>query len=63
MNIVRTAGVSLLALLWIWLCSSIIRHGGGFTLKNIFLVVSSGIIIFVPLWKKYFRQQNTKTQK
>ncbi len=63
MNIVRIAGVSLLALIWIWLCSSIVRLGGGFTFKNIFLIVASGIIIFVPLWKKYFRQQNSNTEK
>ena len=63
MNIVRIAGVSLLALLWLWLCSAIIRHVGGFNLKNIFVIAASGIIIFVPLWKKYFRQNNSHLEK
>ncbi len=51
---VKIAGLAILAIVWIWLCRAIICYAGGFTLKNIFLIVASGIIIFVPLWKKYF---------
>lgn len=57
MNPVKIAGFSFLALLWVWLSWSLIAHGG-VNLKNIFLIVASGIIIFVPLWKKYIRQDN-----
>ena len=57
MNLVKTAGFSVLALVWIWLCRALIVAGGGFTLKNVFLIAASGIIIFVPLWKKYCRQE------
>lgn len=55
MGIGKAIGFGLLSLLWIWLCSSLIISGGGITFKNLFLIVASGIIIFVPLWKKYIR--------
>lgn len=43
-----------LALLWLWLCWTLVA-AGGWNGKNAFLIVSSGIIIFVPLWKRYIR--------
>lgn len=55
MNVGKTVGIILLALVWIWLCWALIARGGGFSGKNVFLVMASGIIIFVPLYKKYFR--------
>ncbi|MFG6427657.1 hypothetical protein [Lepagella muris] len=55
MQPVKIAGFSVLALLWIWLSLTLLLSGG-FNFKNLFLVVASGIIIFVPLWKKYIRQ-------
>ena len=55
MNIGKSVGFIFLGILWIWLCVTLITNGGGFSFKNIFLIVTSGIIIFVPLWKKYFR--------
>ena len=55
MNAVKIAGIMLLALVWLWLCWSLIALGGGFTMKNVFLIVASGIIVFVPVWKKYIR--------
>lgn len=56
MGIGKAIGFGLLTVLWIWLCSSLIISGGGVSFKNLFLIVASGIIIFVPLWKKYFRK-------
>lgn len=53
MNIIKFAGLILLVLIWLWLCWSLIALTGGFTLKNILLIVASGIIIFVPIWKKH----------
>lgn len=44
-----------LALLWCWLCWTLLASGGGFTAKNVFVIIASGIIIFVPLYKKYVR--------
>ncbi|MDE7497072.1 MAG: hypothetical protein K2M67_09520 [Muribaculaceae bacterium] len=48
----RIAGFIFLALLWIWLSQYILRFGG-FNLKNLLLVAMSGIIILVPLYRKY----------
>lgn len=56
MGIGKAIGFGLITLLWIWLVSTLIISGGGVTFKNLFLIVASGIIIFVPLWKRYFRQ-------
>lgn len=56
MKATRIAGLILLGLVWLWLGRELIAFGGGVTLKNIFVIVASGIIIFVPLYKKYFRQ-------
>ncbi len=50
----RIAGVAVLALLWVWLCVGLLTSAGGFNLKNILIAAMSGIIIFVPLYKKYF---------
>lgn len=55
MGIGKIIGFGLLALLWIWLCQALIISGGGITFKNLFLITASGIIIFVPLYKRYFR--------
>ncbi|MCH5235099.1 MAG: hypothetical protein J1E16_07375 [Muribaculaceae bacterium] len=55
MDIGKAIGFGLLSLLWIWLCATLIISGGGPTFKNLFLIIASGIIIFVPLYKKYFR--------
>lgn len=56
MNSSRIIGVIVLALVWCWLVWAMLTTAGGFTAKNVFLIVASGIIIFVPLWKKYFRK-------
>lgn len=56
MNLIRNAGILLLIVLYIWLSKAIIVGAGGLTLKNIFLIVAAGIIIFVPIYKKYFRK-------
>ncbi|MDE5712035.1 MAG: hypothetical protein K2I16_00155 [Muribaculaceae bacterium] len=57
MQPIKIAGLSVLALLWIWLSWSLLALGG-VNLKNILLVAATGIIIFVPLWKKYIRKEN-----
>lgn len=42
------------ALLWAVLCYLLIMSQP-VTLKTIFWIIASGIIVFVPLYKKYFR--------
>lgn len=54
----RIAGIALLALVWIWLCAGLLTSADGFNLKNILIALMSGIVIFVPLYKKYFRGDN-----
>lgn len=51
----RIAGLALLALLWIWMCAGLLTSADGFNLKNILIAAMSGIIIFVPLYRKYFK--------
>lgn len=60
MNAIRIGGMLLLLALWIWLSVSLFRLGGGITLKNIFSVGASGIIIFLPLWRKYVKPQEDR---
>lgn len=50
----KIAGLILLALIWIWLVYMLFSRGG-LDLKNIFIAVASGIIILVPLWKRYIQ--------
>ncbi len=49
---VRIAGFIFLGLLWVWLAQYLLRVGG-VNLKNLFVVAASGIVILVPLYKKY----------
>lgn len=51
----KIAGLILLSLLWIWLVYYLFSRGG-LDLRNILVAVFSGIIIFVPLWKRYIRR-------
>lgn len=55
----RIAGVALLVLLWLWLCKGLLTAPDGFNLKNILIAAMSGIVIFVPLYKKYGRGQKS----
>lgn len=52
-------GLTVLALVWIGLSIGVL-YSAGFTLYNLIIIAFSGIIIFVPLWKKYFRNDNPK---
>lgn len=49
------AGLAFLFLLWLGLVALIIRGTERFTLYTAFVIVASGIIIFVPLYKKYVK--------
>lgn len=52
-GIIRYIGLGVLAIVWLWLAWFVLARAG-VTLINIFWVVASGIIVFVPLYKKYF---------
>lgn len=47
-------GLTILLVVWIWLSWQILAVGG-LNLKNLLMVAMSGIIIFVPLYKKWLK--------
>ena len=51
-----------IVLLWIALCYLLVSSGP-FTLKTLFVIVASRIIVFVPLYKKHFRGKNNNTDE
>ena len=48
-------GITILIVVWLWL-AWLLLTSGGINLKNILLLAMTAVIIFVPLWKKYFRR-------
>ena len=48
-----------LTTLWIILCYLLIQ-GRGINLWSLFVIFASGIVVFVPLYKKYMRNGNGK---
>lgn len=48
-------GFMILGAVWAWLAWLLLSKEG-LTLKDILIVVMSGIIVFVPLWKRYGRK-------
>ena len=55
----RIFGMVVLAAVWLWLAWAVLATG--FNLKNILIVAMTAVIIFVPLYKKYFASdQNNK---
>lgn len=45
--------------LWLLLCWLLVTSQP-FTLKVLFIIVASGIVVFVPLYKKHFKNRNRK---
>lgn len=52
----KKLGLVVVVLLWLGLAWLMIDLGG-FNLKNLLVVIMSGVIVFVPLWKKYGKQK------
>lgn len=48
-------GIGILALIWLWI-SWYVLVKAGVTLINLFWIVASAIIIFVPLYKRYIKK-------
>lgn len=59
---IRIGGFVLLTVLWIWLSQYLLR-AGGFNLKNLLMVAMTGIIILVPLYRKYIMNQANNDKK
>lgn len=49
-------GFSILVILWIWLAWGVLSTG--ITLYNLLIVAFSGIIILVPMWRKWNKPDN-----
>lgn len=52
-------GLSVLLTVWLWLAWMLLSSGG-VTLRNLLILGMSGIIIFVPLFKKYVSEAKNK---
>lgn len=50
-------GLSILMIIWLYL-AWLLLSSGGVNLKNLLILAISGIIVFVPLCKKYFTGRN-----
>lgn len=46
-----------------WLIDRMVKTGTELNLRTLFPVIASGIIIFVPLYKKYIRDAKAKKDK
>lgn len=53
----KTAYVTIivLAILWGWLAWGVLKNG--ITLYSLLIVAMAGIIIFVPIWRKYHKNK------
>ena len=56
MGISKVIGIVILVIIWIWLVWMLLSSEG-VNLKNLLISAMTGIIIFVPLYKKYFGKQ------
>ena len=52
MSSIKKLGLVAIVILWLGL-SWLVIDLGGFNLKNLIVVIMSGIIVFTPLWNKY----------
>ena len=57
MHIFRQIGLVILVLAWVSL-AVLVFVNAGITLYNILIVAISGAIVFIPIWKKYFKRQS-----
>ncbi|MFR8632992.1 MAG: hypothetical protein ACLVDW_03900, partial [Barnesiella intestinihominis] len=55
----NTFRISCIALLWVFLCVLLIR-GRGIDGQALFAIIASGIIVFVPLYKRWKQESKGK---
>jgi uncharacterized membrane protein YgcG len=46
----------ILGLVWLWLVGLVITSAKSLNFFSIFTIVASGIVVFVPMYKKYLRK-------
>lgn len=52
-KIIKIFGTGVLFLVWLWLAWGLLS-ADGVNLKNLLILAMTAVIIFVPLYKKYF---------
>ena len=57
MNFANILRFSILGIIWLAFVIYIIAYSRPFTLYTAFICVASGIIIFVPMYKKYIKNR------
>ncbi|MEG1573735.1 MAG: hypothetical protein RR293_02515 [Bacteroidales bacterium] len=57
MRKLTTFNICCITLLWLFLCYMLIKGYGGLTIKGAFIIITSGIIVFVPIYKKYRKER------
>lgn len=55
MNSFKIIGFCILAFVWLWLAWYMLKYSG-ITLYNLIIVAMTGIIVFVPLYRKYLKK-------
>lgn len=50
--------VAIIAILWLFLAALVVRTARPVTLQTVAVIVASGIVVFVPLYKKYKKHGN-----
>ena len=53
---------SCIAILWVLLCVVLVMSQP-FTLRVAFVIIASGIVVFVPLYKRYIKNDNNEQHK
>lgn len=56
MNMANIIRFGIVGLLWLGLCYLLVSRMREVTLVNLFPIIASGIIIFVPMYKKYIKK-------
>ena len=59
---IRLFGLGILALVWLWLAWGFLSTKG-ITLLNLIILAMTGIIIFLPLYKKYISGGSDDSKK
>lgn len=60
MNLQNIIRFSILGLLWLGIVGYILVHTQKITLYTIFVIIASAIIIFVPMYKKYVKNDRER---
>lgn len=47
-----------IVVLWVWLCYLLLTRSKQINFMVIFSIVASGIIVFVPLYKRYYKKKD-----